>query len=110
MNKKKIAIILMAALITNLSSTSVKALADEISVNQTSTVENTSVNGVKEAIVSKFNLHNSNNFDSYNESFKMDNKNIASITNNGGNYQGSTIDKAIDGNFQTHWETGKENS
>ena len=110
MNKKKIAIILMAALITNLSSTSVKALADEISVNQTLTVENTSANGVKEAIVSKFNLHNSNNFDSYNESFKMDNKNIASITNNGGNYQGSTIDKAIDGNFQTHWETGKENS
>ncbi|HAT4093099.1 TPA: discoidin domain-containing protein [Clostridium perfringens] len=40
----------------------------------------------------------------------MDNQNIASITNNGGNYSGSTIDKAIDGDFNTHWETGRENS
>ncbi|CAJ1610708.1 hypothetical protein [Clostridium perfringens] len=40
----------------------------------------------------------------------MDNQNIASITNNGGNYSGSTIDKAIDGDFNIHWETGRENS
>ena len=40
----------------------------------------------------------------------MDNQNIASITNNGGIYSGSTIDKAIDGDFNIHWETGRENS
>ena len=110
MNKKKIAIILMAALITNLSSAAVKVLADEISVNQTLIAENTSINGVNDAIISKFNLHNSNNFESYNEAFKMDNQNIASITSNGGNYPGSTIDKAIDEDFDTHWETGNRNT
>lgn len=110
MNKKKIAAILIAALTTNFSSTTVKVLADELSRNQTLITEGASINGSAQAIISKFNLYNSNNIEDYNEVFKMDNQNIISITNNGGRYANSTIDKAIDGDFNTHWETGKPNS
>lgn len=35
---------------------------------------------------------------------------VTNITNNGGNYGTSTINKAIDGNPATHWETGTPNS
>ncbi|MBS6482803.1 MAG: discoidin domain-containing protein, partial [Veillonella sp.] len=110
MNKKKIAAILIAALTTNFSSTTVKVLADELSRNQTLITEGASINGSAQAIISKFNLYNSNNIEAYNDVFKMDNQNIISITNNGGRYANSTIDKAIDGDFNTHWETGKPNS
>lgn len=62
------------------------------------------------ATISKFDLLNSSNIGAYNEVFKMDNSNIESITSNGGNYnKDSSIENAIDGNFKTHWETGKKN-
>ena len=62
------------------------------------------------ATISKFDLLNSSNIGAYNEIFKMDNSNIESITSNGGNYnKDSSIENAIDGNFKTHWETGKKN-
>ena len=48
--------------------------------------------------------------DKYNKSFKLDNSKIISITNNGGRYHNSTIDKAIDENLNTHWETGRPNN
>lgn len=110
MKKKKIEFFITAALIINFSSTSIKVLADEISKDQTSITKEKSINGENKAIITKYNLFNSKNIDVYNELFKMDNQNIASITNNGGNYSGSTIDKAIDGDFNIHWETGRENS
>ena len=47
------------------------------------------------------------NLEKYNEQFKV---NVSSITNNGGNYSGSPIGNAIDGNMNTHWETNKPNS
>ncbi len=41
----------------------------------------------------------------------MDNSNIESITPNGGNYNSaSAANNAIDGDFNTHWETGKQNT
>lgn len=40
----------------------------------------------------------------------MNPANIKTITNNGGNYSGSPIAKAMDGDMSTHWETGKPNS
>lgn len=46
----------------------------------------------------------------YNKVFKIPNTNISSITNNGGNYQGSLLKNAIDGDIKTHWETGKPNN
>lgn len=109
MNKKKIAAIVAVAVITNFSSPALGVLADELSRNQISITEESSINGAAQTIISKFNLYNSNNIDAYNEMFKMDNQNIASITNNGGNYTNSPIENAIDGNFDTHWETGNPN-
>ena len=107
MNKRKIAALILAAVITNFSSPSLKVLADEISRNITATVEAKST----KATIGKFELLNSSNIDAYDKVFKMNNSNIESITNNGGNYNSSsTIDKAIDGNFNTHWETGNRNS
>lgn len=107
MKKRKIAAILAAAVIVNFSSTSIEALAKEISKNVTSIVETNST----KATISKFDLLNNNNIGAYNELFKMENSNIESITSNGGNYNSTTTtDKAIDGDFNTHWETGNKNS
>lgn len=106
MNKRKIAALILAAVITNFSSPSLKVLADEIPRNITSTEEAKSTN----ATISKFELLNSSNIDAYDKVFKMNNSNIESITNNGGNYPNSTIDRSIDGDLNTHWETGKPNN
>ena len=43
----------------------------------------------------------------YNEEFKIP---VVSVSNNGGNYGSSAISYAIDGNINTHFETGKPNS
>lgn len=82
---------------------------ETITETEPETIMETTAAAVK-ATISKFDLLNSSNIDDYNEVFKMDNSNIESITNNGGKYFSSTIDKAIDEDFNTHWETGKPNS
>ncbi|CQR47148.1 F5/8 type C domain protein [Paraliobacillus sp. PM-2] len=46
----------------------------------------------------------------YDQQFEVMRSNITSIENNGGNYGSSTLDKAIDGNPSTHWETGQPNT
>lgn len=117
MYKKKIAVVVMAALIANLSvGTSVVlaaetsgVLAEEIS-NENSKSEKDTNQENNIAVITKFDLYNSDKLNEYNKVFKMDNLNIASITNNGGKYGGSTIDKAIDGKLNTHWETGRPNN
>ena len=110
MHKKKIAAITMAAIITNLSATTIEVLADEVKNAKESSVKVEYTNEVNQAVISKFDLYNDDKLNAYNEVFKMDNSNIKSITNNGGKYASSTIDKAIDENLNTHWETGKPNS
>ena len=107
MNKRKIASIMAAAVILNFSAPSIQVLADEISSNLALTegVQST------KATISKFELLNSSNITAYDEAFKIDNSNIDTIATNGGNYNSaSAADKAIDGDFNTHWETGKQNS
>ena len=107
MNKRKIAAIMAAAVILNFSAPSIQVLADEISSNLALTegVQST------KATISKFELLNSSNITAYDEAFKIDNSNIDTIATNGGNYNSaSAADKAIDGDFNTHWETGKQNS
>ena len=107
MNKRKIAAIMAAAVILNFSAPSIQVLADEISSNLTLTEK---VQATK-ATISKFELLNSSNIAAYDKVFKVDNSNIESITTNGGDYNSaSTADKAIDGDFNTHWETRKQNS
>lgn len=107
MNKRKIAAIMAAAVILNFSAPSIQVLADEISSNLTLTER---VQSTK-ATISKFELLNSSNITAYNELFKMKNSNIESITPNGGSYNNNSIaNNAIDGDFNTHWETGKQNT
>lgn len=112
MLKRKLSTLILAATITNLAATPASVFAETL-VNESNIVQSNSdkeENKSKKATITKFDLYGNKLLESYNEVFKMNNSNIESISNNGGKYQSSSIDKAIDGNFQTHWETGKENS
>ena len=107
MKKRKIAALLAAVVIVNFSATSIEVLANELSKNLSSVVEENST----KATIGKFELLNNNNIGAYNEVFKMNSSNIESITTNGGNYNSdSKEDNSIDGDFNTHWETGRQNS
>ncbi len=57
--------------------------------------------------ISKSKYGEFNTLNEYNEKFKIP---VASVSNNGGNYGSSGISYAIDGNINTHFETGKPNS
>lgn len=109
MNKRKIAAIILATMITNLSATTIDVLAQELNTKNNSKVQVSHDDESHQARVSKFDLYNSDKLDAYNQEFQVSRSNIKSITNNGGKYNSSTIDKAIDGNLETHWETGKPN-
>ncbi|EOU1703820.1 NPCBM/NEW2 domain-containing protein [Clostridium perfringens] len=109
MNKRKIAAIILATMITNLSATTIDVLAQELNTKDNSKVEVSHNDESHQARVSKFDLYNSDKLDAYNQEFQISRSNIKSINNNGGKYNSSTIDKAIDGNLETHWETGKPN-
>ncbi|MGU8451902.1 NPCBM/NEW2 domain-containing protein [Clostridium perfringens] len=109
MNKRKIAAIILATMITNLSATTMDVLAQELNTKNNSKVEASHNDESHQARVSKFDLYNSDKLDAYNQEFQISRSNIKSINNNGGKYNSSTIDKAIDGNLETHWETGKPN-
>ena len=77
MQKKRIALIIATALITNFSSTTLEALASEISDVKSSIVESNT--NSKQATISKFSLYNSNNIAAYNDMFKINNSDISSI-------------------------------
>ena len=108
MHKKKIAAVTMAMILSNYSAGTMQVLANEVSNNLQ--LEKSNEEEASKAVVSKFDLHNSDKLDDYNKEFKIDNSKIKYISNNGGNYGSYTIDKAIDEDFSTFWETGKENS
>lgn len=113
MHKKKIVAVTVVVMISNFLSNTTSVLAQELQnksvVQSTSTKVNQEIQSTK-AQVSRFNLLNSSYLKEYNESFKLDNSKIISITNNGGKYGSSVISNAIDDNMSTHWETGKVNS
>lgn len=109
--KKMIAIATSAAMLASFSSEAGYALASEASkVNVTKTVAQSKVNLLSNASVIPFELYGKDVLNAYNEVFRMNPANIKTITNNGGNYSGSPIAKAMDGDMSTHWETGKPNS
>ena len=111
MLKRKLSTLILATTIANMTAAPINVFAETLAKNNTvQTNELSEKNEIKKAIVSKFSLHGSELLESYNEVFKMDNSNIESITNNGGNYPHSYLSKAIDGDLKTHWETGKPNS
>lgn len=106
---KLIAIATSAALLASYSGSAVNVLA-ATNTNANKTALESKINEAINATVSKFDLYGNSNLSEYNEVFKMNNTNIKSITNNGGNYSGSPINKAIDGDMNTHWETGRANT
>lgn len=107
---KVVKIAAAATLAFNLVGGPINVLASNHS-NENITVTTAKANTTKSiASVKKFSLYGQNLLSAYNDVFKMANSNIKSITNNGGKYNRSTIDQAIDGNMNTHWETGKPNS
>ncbi|WP_052097388.1 NPCBM/NEW2 domain-containing protein [Paenibacillus odorifer] len=109
--KKMIAIATSAAMLASFSSEAGYALASEASkVKVTKTVAQSKVNLLSNASVIPFELYGKDVLNAYNEVFRMNPANIKTITNNGGNYSGSPIAKAMDGDMSTHWETGKPNS
>ena len=63
-----------------------------------------------DAKISKFELFDTPYIDAYDERFRVGSERIESITNNGGQYPGTTLNYAIDEDVKTHWETGKPNS
>lgn len=105
--KKKISMLLAVSLIATNVSPALNVFADEIYNESSSSIEESLVN---EAKVSLFKLRNYSNFENYNNTYKVKNNEILSISNNGGQYASSSIDKAIDGELSTHWETGKQNT
>ena len=106
MLKRKLATLILVITITNMSVAPINVFAETII---TSNVVQEEVNQSKKAKVSKIDLSNSQYNDKYNEVFKINNEKIA-ISNNGGQYSSSSINRAIDGNLNTHWETGKQNT
>lgn len=109
MLKRKLSKIILITMITNLSSVPLNAFAETLrNISPVEVVQ--SQRGEIKADINKFSLYGRDILESYNNAFKMNNSNISSITNNGGTYSNSTIDKAVDENFSTHWETGKPNS
>ncbi|MFQ7058350.1 MAG: discoidin domain-containing protein [Turicibacter sanguinis] len=62
------------------------------------------------AIVSKFTSLADERLEAYDELYKIPSEKITSITTNGGQYASNDITKAIDGNFNTNWHSGKQNT
>ncbi|MEG0470894.1 MAG: discoidin domain-containing protein, partial [Solibacillus sp.] len=108
---KVVKIATAAALAFSLVGAPINALADPFQEKKVPTVSvGKNTKQANYASVSKFNLYGSNLLNTYNGVFKMANANIVSITNNGGNYSGSPLKKAIDDDMNTHWETNKANN
>ena len=114
MHRRKLSALIMLATTFNFSAQTIDVFASEIKEDiklsrSISNEENENIQ-LNQSKVSKFDLLNSSYLEEYNKTFKLDNSKIISIANNGGQYSSSNIYKAIDGNFSTHWETGKVNS
>lgn len=108
---KFMSITLSAALFFNILSGPVTVLAQEVqNENEVANAIESGGSEFNKATVSKFDLYEEEIINSYNQVFKIDNSTIKSITANGGRYLSSFIEHAIDGDLNTHWETGRENN
>lgn len=105
--KKKISAILAVSMITTNVSPVINVYANDVVKEKARIIEQNVVNQAK---ITSFNLNNYSNYEDYNNNFRVLRDEIKSISNNGGRYASSSIEKAIDGNISTHWETGKPNS
>ena len=105
--KKKISAVLAVSMIATNISPAINVYANEIVKEKARIIEE---NAVSQAKITSFNLSNYSNFEDYNAKFRVPKEGIKKISNNGGIYDSSSIEKAIDGDLSTHWETGTPNS
>ncbi|MDH2335951.1 NPCBM/NEW2 domain-containing protein [Clostridium perfringens] len=105
--KKKISKILIASMIISNASPVLNVYSSEVMKEKITSIEKSVIN---QTSINQFTLNSYKNFDEYNKKYKVQRNEIVSITNNGGQYSSSSIDKAIDGDLSTHWETGRQNS
>lgn len=100
---KLMAVTVSTTLLISYTGVGTQALATQTSVS--SEVVKTDSTTVK-----KFELYsNTALLDAYNTQFKLQNEKIQSMKNNGGSYPDTSLEKMIDGNLASHWETGKAN-
>ncbi|WP_373599802.1 S-layer homology domain-containing protein [Paraclostridium bifermentans] len=104
--KKKISTVLLASVIATNISPAINVFAEEVVKENAVQIEQ---KVFSEAKITNFNLNNYNNYEGYNNEYKISRDEIIEISNNGGRYFSSVIENAIDGNTSTHWETGKPN-
>ena len=108
MLKRKLSLIIVAALMVNISATPLTAIAQTI--NNKETIEEFQQSTLNEAKVSKFDTYYSSYREAYDNKFKMKNSNIESIIVNGNHRNNSVKENMIDGDLNTYWETAKNNS
>ncbi len=103
--KKKIASMLAVSMIATNSIPTLNVFADEVVKEKAISIEK---QVAKEMTVREFTLKSNNNFNRYNELYRVK---VTSITNNGGAYNGnSVLENAIDGELKTYWETRDKNT
>ncbi|UEL47268.1 NPCBM/NEW2 domain-containing protein [Terrisporobacter hibernicus] len=105
--RKKVSTLVLASILSANIAPTINVFADEVLKEEAKIIEE---NVLSTAKVSDFNLENYSNFQEYNSKYRLKRDEIKSISNNGKQYASSSLDKAIDGNLSTHWETGIENS
>lgn len=110
--KKQLSALLAVSVIASNFSPAITIHANELTKETAITQKETASEEVvvSKATITPFDLKNDSNFEAYNEQFRIASNQIKSISNNGGKYFSSSIEKAIDNNLSTHWETGKANS
>ena len=108
--KKKLSSVLALSLIISNFSPTLSIFANEWQTQVKVSEEETKQNKVSEATVRVFTLNSYDNFNSYNEQYRVSRDEIVSFSNNGGQYNSSSLDKAFDNNLSTHWETGTKNT
>ena len=113
MLKRKLSLLILGVVITNLLSTPLSVFAETVRTNNIvqESQENLESNSI-EAKVSRFDEYYSNNRQAYDDAFKMNNSNIENITSTGGKRATGSVgtENIIDGSLDTYWETGKHTS
>ena len=108
----KKALSIAAVSVMAMNAISVPVLAEELP-SQKEGIENTKLAVQDQSMtakVSKLTAYGTEFAAAYDEAYRMPNKNVKKITNNGGSYPGTKLEYMLDDNPNTHWETTKNNS
>ena len=102
--KKKISAVLAISMIATNNMATINVFANEYVKEKAVAIENQVASAMK---VGEFKLKNHTKFSEYNTKYQVK---VKSIENNGGSYNNNfKIEKAIDGDIKTHWETSRPN-